>query len=509
MESTPLRALLLPLLALPARAGLPVAPEIFLPAYHLAAGQALPAPVPRAADGALPPGAPDPLDAPVASFRVWHTPIASAFLTVSRSYGITFALDPALKGDVALEVKNGTVRDVIDALTRAQGFYWQREGRLIAIHRNVVRFYEIDYPQMTRSAQGSSNVVLSAQASANASSFAPSSLPAGAASNPAGNGYLNQNDQTNISIQQQNQTTFWSDVQSELASLAQTGESVSINKLAGLAVVTAPPARQDDFRAFIEIVNRRISRQVRISARVIEVELNAQHQLGVDWALAATRIGAFTLSGFSTSTAFTSINGQTLIPSAVSGTLSAGKVSAAIQALEEQGQVRAVSNPSVISLSNQTAFVKVGTEQTFFSLANSTIINQTSATTPYSTTQASYTQNAITIGTVLYVTPEVNSDGTITVDVLPAITQLIGVDTSPDGQQTAPRMDIKALSTIARLHPDESVMIGGLIYDETSADTRKVPFLGDLPVVGRAFNTVGSAKTRSELVIFLTAETVR
>jgi len=118
-------------------------------------------------------------------------------------------------------------------------------------------------------------------------------------------------------------------------------------------------------------------------------------------------------------------------------------------------------------------------------------------------------QNAITIGTVLYVTPEVNSDGTVTVDVLPAISQLIGVDISPDGQQTAPRMDIKSLSTIARLHPDESVMIGGLIYDETSRQSQKVPILGDLPVIGRAFGTTGGTRSRSELVIFLTAESVR
>jgi len=255
-------------------------------------------------------------------------------------------------------------------------------------------------------------------------------------------------------------------------------------------------------------VNRRISRQVRIAARVVEVELNDQHQLGVDWTLASATAGGLTLSGIGTSTGFSSIGGQPLVASTVSGTLSTGKVSAVIQALQEQGDVHAVSNPSVLSLSNQTAFVKVGTEQTFFSLSNSTTINQAGAAGPFATTQSSYTQNAITIGTVLSVTPEVNGDGTVTVDVLPAITQLVGVDTSPDGQQTAPRMDIKALSTIARLHPDQSVMIGGLIYDATATQAQKVPLLGDIPVLGRAFGTSGRIKTRTELVIFLAAEPV-
>jgi len=461
-----------------------------LPAYHL--------------DGGAAPAA-DPLDAPLASYRAVRIPVAAAFLALSRSSGVTFVLDPSMKGDVTLEMRDATVRDAVDALAKSQGFYWAREGRLVVLRRNIVRFYEIDYPQMTRSAQGSSNVVLSAQA-AGAPAGATGMAVYGAAATAAG-GLPGQNDQTNISIQQQNQSTFWSDILSELSGMAQPGESVAVNKLAGVAIVTAGPERQEDFRALIELVNRRITRQVRISARVVEVELNAQHQLGVDWTLAATRIGGIGLGGLSTNTGFTTINGQALGPAGVSGILSAGKVSAAISALQEQGDVRAVSNPSVISLSNQTAFVKVGTEQTFFSLLNATTINQNAATNPYSTTQSSYSQNAITIGTVLYVTPVVNGDGSVTVDVLPAISQLIGVDTSPDGQQTAPRMDIKSLSTIARLRPGESVMIGGLIHEETASQSQKLPILGDLPLLGRAFGTSGATRTRSELVIFLTAET--
>jgi MSHA type pilus biogenesis protein MshL len=466
--------------------------ETLLPTYRLAAAES------------------DPLEAPAESFRASHMPVAAAFLSVSRTYGITLVLDPVVKGDVTLEVRGGTVKDLIDAIAKSQGCYWEREGRLIAIRRNTQRFYEIDYPQMSRSAQGSSSVVLSAQTGPTTGSGGL--LPAATGSQPISNPTNTaQNDQTNLSIQQQNQSTFWTDVQTELTAMVQPGEAVSVNRLAGLAMVTAPPSRQEDFRNFIAILNRRISRQVRISARILEVGLDSQHQLGVDWSLAATKAGGLTLSGFGTNTGFTSIEGQTLVPSTVTGTVSLGKVSAVIQALHEQGEVRSVSNPSIMSLSNQTAFVKVGTEQTFFSLTNATTINALNATAgsaPYTASQNNYTQNAITIGTVLYVTPEVNSDGTVTVDLLPAITQLTGVDTSPDGQQTAPRMDIKALSTIARLHPGESVMIGGLIQDESSRQTQKVPGLGDLPLVGRLFATEGRTSAHNELVIFLSAEVV-
>jgi type II secretory pathway component GspD/PulD (secretin) len=433
------------------------------------------------------------LDARVRSFHVARAPVDAALLAVGRAYGFTFVAD----------ARDGSLRELIDALAKTAGCYWELQGRVIALGRNVTRFYELDYPQMSRSSQGGSNVILSAQSGAGAG---PGSAQGAGASVPSA--AANQTDQTNLTILQQNQNTFWPDVQAELAALCRPGESVLVNRFAGLAAVTAPPFRQDGFREFIDRLNRRISRQVRIAARVVEVELNSQHQLGVDWTLAAVQAGGLSLSGVGTASGFSSINGTALGAPAVSGTLATGKVSAVIRALSAQGEVRAVSNPSVVSLSNQTAFVKVGTEQTFFSLSNSTVINQAGAATPVATTQNSYAQNAITIGTVLYVTPEVNADGTVTVDVLPAITQLIGVDTSPDGQQTAPRMDIKALSTIARLHPDQSVMIGGLIYDATARQSQGVPWLQNLPVVGKAFGTAAVVKTRTELVIFLTAEPV-
>jgi type II secretory pathway component GspD/PulD (secretin) len=474
------------LAALPAARALPAA-------YRIEPGPAPAAPL----------AAGDPLDAPVRTFRIHQTGIAAALLAVSRLTGIAIVVDPAASGDVTLEMRDGTVRQLLDALTLSRGLYWRREGPLVAVRRNVTRFYEIDYPQLIRSADGGSNVNLSAQSGAVAAATAGGQTASAAATSNGGT----PGDQTSLAIELQNRNTFWADVQSELGGLAEPGETTAINRFAGLAVVTAPPYRQPDFRDFIETVNRRVSRQVRITARVVEVELDSQHQLGVDWTLAGTKAGGLSLAGGS-STLFSTLGGQTLIPATVSGTLSAGKVSAVIQALQEQGSVHAVSNPSVLSLSNQTAFVKVGTEQTFFSLSNATTITQTGATGPVATTQSSYTQNAITIGTVLYVTPELNGDGTVTVDVLPAITQLVAVDTSPDGEQTAPRMDIKALSTIARLHPQESVMIGGLIYDASSSQSQKVPILGDLPLLGRAFGTSAGTKTRTELVIFLTAEPV-
>ncbi len=449
------------------------------------------------------------LDQPVASFHASHVSAENAFLAVSRAYGVTFNVEPGLRGDLSIEVNGGRVRDLVDTLAQLLGAEWEVNGRLISIHRTVLRFYEIDYPQMTRSASGTSTVVLAAQTPTtttgnNSVGLANTALLNSAASSN-GNA-ITATDQTNLSLQQQNQNTFWADVTAELNGLARSGEAVAVNKLAGVALITAPPARQDDFRSFIRLLNRRISRQVRISAKVLEVALTSQDSLGVDWNQAATQAGGLTFGPLSSATAVSAINGAALNPSTFTGTIAIGKITALVHALASQGDVHAVSNPSVLTLNNQTAFVKVGTEQTFFSLANSTTLNQPGVTTPFSSTQNSYAQNAITIGTVLYVTPEVNADDSVTVDVLPAITNLIGVDSSPDGQQTAPRMDIKALSTLARLKPGVAVMIGGLIHDETDKTVQQIPGLSALPMIGRLFETSATTHSRTELIIFLTAE---
>ena len=183
-------------------------PAALLPTYHVA-----------------PPPGTDPLDLPVPFSAPCRLPIAQAFLTVSRSYGLTFILEPGVKGEVALEVKGGQVRDLVDALAASQGCYWRREGRLIAIRRNCVRIFEIDYPQMTRSRPGDQQCrLLRPEPGGGRSRARPEPGRPGLTAAALGNGGLNQNDQTMLSIQQQNQNTFWADLQAELAAWRRTAK---------------------------------------------------------------------------------------------------------------------------------------------------------------------------------------------------------------------------------------------------------------------------------------------
>ncbi|MDQ7003320.1 MAG: hypothetical protein Q9N02_11665 [Ghiorsea sp.] len=98
-----------------------------------------------------------------------------------------------------------------------------------------------------------------------------------------------------------------------------------------------------------------------------------------------------------------------------------------------------------------------------------------------------------------------SADGWIMLDASPIITRLVGTATSPLGS-TAPILDIKQASTLVCVRDGETVVIGGLIQDETSESERKVPLLGDIPVIGSLFTSSYKHKKRTELVIFLTPQ---
>ncbi len=455
----------------------------------------------------------DPLDQPVSFYRTESKPVGQAFSILGRSYGVTFMVEPEVAGNVQLEVNNATLRDVVNGLTIPYGYYCEPLGKAYTIRKFKVVNYYLDYPQLTRSGQGSSSVNVSGSSGSRNGNYGLGSstgsiMQAGSTNSSNGNGNNGGggggSDSTSISITQTNQNDFWNVIEGQLKAMLGDGEKLVLNKFSGIAQISASPRRHEVLKEFIDALNFRINRQVDIEAKIIEVTLNDSHQLGVDWTQAATMVGGLNVNGASTSTAITALGGASL-GSTFTASMTAGKISAIITALAAQGEVHTVSQPRVRTLNNQTAFVKVGVDEVFFSLASSTVIGQPGTGGSFATTQDVYTQNSVTIGTVLALTPQVSSTGAITIDVLPALTRLNSVSTSPDNKQTAPNTEVKTASTVVRLKDGEAALIGGLIFESEQNAQRGVPGMSRIPIVGKAFRTDVKQKSRTELIIFLTA----
>ena len=150
-------------------------------------------------------------------------------------------------------------------------------------------------------------------------------------------------------------------------------------------------------------------------------------------------------------------------------------------------------------MNNQPALIKVGTDIPFFD--QTTVQNDNSS---LSTEEVRF----VTEGLVLSITPQISDDGLIILDVTPIISRLLDTEVSTLGS-TAPVMEIKQSSTLVQLRDGEMVTIAGLIRDLDSQTERKVPVLGDIPLMGNLFKGRYTKKSKSELVMFITPRIIK
>jgi len=160
----------------------------------------------------------------------------------------------------------------------------------------------------------------------------------------------------------------------------------------------------------------------------------------------------------------------------------------------------------VAALNNQTAFVQVSEDQPFFSRTSTTTIN--AGGTPQAGTQpivnTNYSESTVSFGNVLEITVQIADDLTTKLSLSPAMTELKGTVTSPDGQETAPVTDTKRARTTVTLRNHETAVIGGFITETLANGRRGIPGFSSLPVLGGAFSTSARARTRTELVFLVT-----
>ena len=449
------------------------------------------------------------LDRPVERLHLEKAALPAALRALGRSCGTTIIFEPEVTGEVTVDLAHSTLRNALIVLTEPYGYFWEETESGIVVRKFKTVLYPIDYPQLTRSGSGSASITLGGTNGGNSypgmtgATGSPIAVPVINGNSNTGAVTSGVSDATQISITQANENTFWATLETELRLMLRDGEMLVLNRFSGVAQITASARRHELIKAFINLTNRRITQQVEIEARLVEVSLRDEKKLGVDWDQAAVTLRGFHLGG-SSALDVPGIGGDTLSANTFVANLATGSASAVIHALQQQGDVRTVSQPRLRALNNQTAFIKVGQDQPFFRLQQSTTLNQPGTTTPFNQTLNNYTVSTITIGTILAVTPQVGTDRVITLDVLPAITRLQAIVTSPDGTQTAPVTEVKQASTIVRLRDGETAVIGGLIAEESGQTGRAIPILSAVPLLGRAFRSQATLRTRSELVIFLT-----
>ena len=306
------------------------------------------------------------------------------------------------------------------------------------------------------------------------------------------------------------------DVKGQVLALRVGGAQVSVGGPAGASgreiVMTAGPGGH--FVADGSINGRAVRFLVDTGATNVALSTAEATRLGIDWQRAMSQFHSGKQIDFNTSsivkqpaggvTPAANVFSLGLLDVATSGAI---RLSAVIDALKQQGDVRVVSQPHIRTLNNQAGMIKVGTDRTFFRREQVTDTSAAGATTA-----SSDVPQVVTEGIVLGLTPQISNDGMIMIDVYPVITRVSSVTqvVGDNGQvqSTAPNLDIRQSTSLVRAQSGETVVIGGLISDTNSDTTRGVPGLSDIPVAGNLFKGRYNQHSKQELVIFMTPKLV-
>jgi type IV pilus assembly protein PilQ len=174
------------------------------------------------------------------------------------------------------------------------------------------------------------------------------------------------------------------------------------------------------------------------------------------------------------------------------GTLDFTGLQATLEALSTRTDTNVLSNPRITTLNNQEAKITVGTK---WPVANYSYSDETGR---WNVSGWEY----IEYGIILTVTPTVNKDGYITLTVIPEVSDLNGSVTFEGAE--VPIISTKQAEVQVMIRDSETLVIGGMIKDKTINTRKKVPFLGDIPILGYLFSKNDTEVEKRDLLIFLT-----
>ncbi|MBO4556790.1 MAG: type II and III secretion system protein, partial [Elusimicrobiales bacterium] len=169
------------------------------------------------------------------------------------------------------------------------------------------------------------------------------------------------------------------------------------------------------------------------------------------------------------------------------GVFSLNQLQAQFKALIERSEARYIGKPKIIAMNNKTAKIEITQESA---------INYKTSTTQTSTSDDVERRDT---GLWLTVTPQVNKEGYITMQVNPTYSDVV-----PSKLGNAYDPVKRAAQTLVRVKNGQTVVIGGMLKSTENKTVRKVPLLGYIPIIGWLFTSVSSERNNTDLVFFIT-----
>ena len=312
---------------------------------------------------------------------------------------------------------------------------------------------------------------------------------------------------------------FWTSLEKAITNFIGkgNGKSVIVSPEAGLVVVSANPSELKAVKTFLDSAQQRLTKQILLEAKVLEVRLADEFQAGIDWSILGSskhwrsdiwRDGDSGRKDWSSYVGRTGVlDGITHIVFRDSEHFNLG---VAVNLLQEQGDVSILSSPRITTSNNQKAVIKVGSDEYYVTgvESNTNTVTSSTGTITGTISNPTFEYTPFFSGVSLDVTPQIKDDGSVLMHIHPAVIKVEEqVKTIVYNGQTSSlpmaKSTIRETDTVVQANSGDVIVIGGLIEERKVDETSKVPLLGDIPYIGNLFKSTDKVTEKVELVILI------
>jgi general secretion pathway protein D len=442
------------------------------------------------------------------SVSVIDVSVRELLFALARDAKLNIDIHPKIKGKVTINAINQTLPQMLERIAKQVNLRYQIDGKLMTISPDLpyLRLYKVNYVNMSR--ESTSQITVATQIESTGGGINQS----GGSGSSGSSGQSGGNNSTTL-ITNKSNNRFWETLEKNILAILVGGDTtnpretketikdkVIVNSESGIMTVRATHKQHKEIQRLLDQVLISAQRQVLIEVTIAEVQLGDQYQAGIDW----QRIdGDFTyaqsMMGVNLeSTPFYSF-------SYTNPDSKFGNIFAKMRLLEQFGTVKVLSSPKIMALNNQTAILKVVDNIVYFTTEVNITSNENLSREIFTTEI-----NTVPVGFVMSVTPQISENDVVILNIRPTISRIIGFKDDPNPvlaqagtTSKIPEIQVREIESIMKINNGDIAVIGGLMQDVTDQNTRSIPVLSQIPLIGDLFSYRDDKYTKTELVIFL------
>jgi type II secretory pathway component GspD/PulD (secretin) len=371
--------------------------------------------------------------------------IKTVLRSISEFSGVNIVAGPEVEGPVVIHLKNVPWKEALDTILKSQGYDWRDDYGIIRVApTDQLQEDEVKAVTVERKKEEMQPLV----------------------SDVVKLNFLNADE-----------------VKQAMTKMVTGRGGVEAEKGTNSVIVTDVPSRVKRVVEMIKQMDVRLS-QVEIVAKMVDVDHEATRELGVNWAALNLNLGNKAIGDIKTGVPLAEPFGTVRV-----GTVQSwGDLNMILEAMERDNKANIISNPRITTADNQEARIMVGKEIP--------LIVSDEAGNPITELKK--------IGVILRCTPHVNTDGTITMDLHPELSDLSSQATVQGGVI----ISLQEADTRVVVRDGETAVIGGLISESDLLLRTGIPVLKDMPLLGPLFRFESKTKKKRELIIFVTPKMV-